>query len=97
MGFGAGLVAPAMNAAILASVPPQLSGIGAGVLNASRQIGTALGVAIFASQFHGDAKASAVRVSLLWAGLVYLAALGLASRATSPAPAAALYPQEAIH
>ncbi|HEX4383060.1 MAG TPA: MFS transporter, partial [Myxococcales bacterium] len=30
MGIGAGLVAPAMNAAILASVPPQLSGIGAG-------------------------------------------------------------------
>jgi DHA2 family methylenomycin A resistance protein-like MFS transporter len=97
MGFGAGLVAPAMNAAILASVPPSLSGIGAGVLNASRQIGTALGVAIFASQFHGEAKASAVRVSLFWAGAVYVAALALAARASSPAPSPALYPQEAVH
>jgi len=97
MGFGAGLVAPSMNAAILASVPPSLSGIGAGVLNASRQIGTALGVAVFASQFHGDAKASAVRGSLLWAGALYLAALALAARASSPATSQARYPQEAVH
>jgi len=93
MGFGAGLVAPAMNAAMLASVPPSLSGIGAGVLNASRQIGTALGVALFASLFHGEGKAEAVRISLIWAGVVYLAALALAARASGPAvlgaPAAA--------
>ena len=98
MGIGAGLVAPAMNAAILASVPPQLSGIGAGVLNASRQIGTALGVALFASLFHGTAQASAVRVSLVWAGAAYLAALLLAARAGAPARAAVVsYPQEAVH
>ncbi|HEX4384011.1 MAG TPA: hypothetical protein VH083_13725, partial [Myxococcales bacterium] len=71
---------------------------GAGVLNASRQIGTALGVALFASQFHGEAQASAVRTSLLWAGAVYLAALVLAARSGAPAPAAAAaFPQEAIH
>ena len=81
MGIGAGLVAPAMNAAILASVPASLSGIGAGVLNASRQIGTALGVALFASLFHSAGKAEAVRTSLLWAGGAYLAALLLAARA----------------
>lgn len=85
MGIGAGLVAPSMNAAILASVPPSLSGIGAGVLNASRQVGTALGVAIFASLFHDEGKAAAVRVSLFWAAAVYLAALALAARATKPA------------
>jgi DHA2 family methylenomycin A resistance protein-like MFS transporter len=99
MGIGAGLVAPAMNAAILASVPPQLSGIGAGVLNASRQIGTALGVALFASLFHGEAQASAVRVSLLWAGAAYLGALVLAARAGAPVrgPVPAYQPQEAVH
>lgn len=64
MGVGAGLVAPSMNAAILASVPASLSGIGAGVLNASRQVGTALGVALFASLFHDEGKAAAVRLSL---------------------------------
>jgi DHA2 family methylenomycin A resistance protein-like MFS transporter len=93
MGIGAGFVAPAMNAAILASVPASLSGIGAGVLNASRQVGTALGVAVFASLFHDD-KAAAVRLSLFWAGAVYLAALALAARAgkraSSRLPAASL-------
>jgi DHA2 family methylenomycin A resistance protein-like MFS transporter len=84
MGVGAGLVAPSMNAAILASVPPNLSGIGAGVLNASRQVGTALGVAVFASLFHGQDQAAAVRVSLLWAGVAYLVALALAARAARP-------------
>jgi DHA2 family methylenomycin A resistance protein-like MFS transporter len=83
MGIGAGLVAPAMNAAILASVPPALSGIGAGVLNASRQVGTALGVAVFASQFHGEAKAAAARGSWAWAGGVYLLALLVAARASA--------------
>jgi hypothetical protein len=72
-----------MNAAILASVPPALSGIGAGVLNASRQVGTALGVAVFASQFHGEAKAAAARGSWAWAGGVYLLALLVAARASA--------------
>ncbi len=85
MGVGAGLVAPSMNAAILASVPASLSGIGAGVLNASRQVGTALGVAVFASLFHGASQAGAVRESLAWAGAAYLAALALATRASKPA------------
>ena len=84
MGVGAGLVAPSMNAAILASVPASLSGIGAGVLNASRQVGTALGVALFASLFHDEGKAAAVRLSLYSAGAVYLVALALAARATRP-------------
>jgi len=86
MGIGAGLVAPSMNAAILASVPPSLSGIGAGVLNASRQVGTALGVALFASLFHDHGKAMATRVSLAWAGAAYLVALVLAARAAKPLP-----------
>jgi len=89
IGTGAGLVAPSMNAAILASVPPALSGIGAGVLNASRQVGTALGVAVFASLFHSSAPMTAVRTSLVSAGVLYLVALGLSLRAHGHAPAAA--------
>jgi DHA2 family methylenomycin A resistance protein-like MFS transporter len=81
IGTGAGLVAPSMNAAILASVPAALSGIGAGVLNASRQVGTALGVAVFASLFHTSAPMTAVRTSLLSAGVLYLLAFALSLRA----------------
>ena len=85
MGVGAGLVAPSMNAAILASVPASLSGIGAGVLNASRQVGTAVGVAIFASFFHADGTATGVRLSMFAAAAAYLVALALATRASKPA------------
>jgi DHA2 family methylenomycin A resistance protein-like MFS transporter len=75
LGLGAGLVAPPMNAAILASVEPQLAGIGSGVLNAARQIGTALGVAVFASLFVGGRDPlHAVQLSMLGAGVLYLAA-----------------------
>lgn len=85
MGVGAGLVAPSMNAAMLASVPSSLSGIGAGVLNASRQIGTAVGVAVFASFFHDGTAAAAVRLSMISALAAYLGALALAARARKPA------------
>ena len=75
VGFGAALVAPPMNAAILASVEPGLAGIGSGVLNASRQIGTALGVAVFASLFvPGRAPLHAVQLAMLGAGVLYVAA-----------------------
>jgi DHA2 family methylenomycin A resistance protein-like MFS transporter len=93
-GFGAGLVAPSMNVAILASVPASLSGIGAGVLNASRQIGTALGVAIFASQLHVVDKVSAVRGALLWAGAAYLLAMVLSVRASATTSSATISADE---
>jgi hypothetical protein len=76
-----------MNAAILASVPSALAGIGGAVLNTSRQVGTALGIAVFASSFHGRPAAEAVHLSLGCAALLYLCALALASRAPAPAPA----------
>ena len=84
-GLGAALVAPSMNAAILASVPSSLAGIGGAVLNTSRQVGTALGIAVFASSFHGRPAAEAVRLSLGCAAVLYLCALALASRAPAPA------------
>src|SRR5262249_30270995 len=89
MGVGGGLVAPTANAAILASVPPSLSGIGAGVLNVSRQVGTAFGVAGFASLFHGANEAAAVRESLASAGAAYLVAFAAAALAPRPAAQAA--------
>lgn len=75
IGFGAALVAPPMNAAILASVEPALAGIAGGVLNASRQIGTALGVAVFASLFVADrAPVHAVQLAMMGGGALYLIA-----------------------
>jgi len=81
LGLGAGLVATPMNAAILASVPPSHAGIGSGVLNASRQIGTALGVAVFASFFHSGTALGAVHLAMVCAGCLYLSSLGIVALA----------------
>jgi DHA2 family methylenomycin A resistance protein-like MFS transporter len=80
-GLGAGLVAPPMNAAILESVPSSHAGMGSGVLNASRQIGTALGVAVFASFFHAGSALAAVHVAMTCAGALYLGSLAVMSMA----------------
>ena len=81
IGMGAGLVATPMNAAILASVPPTHAGMGSGVLNASRQIGTALGVAVFASFFHKGPALGAVHLAMASAGCLYLASFAVVALA----------------
>ncbi len=45
-GFGMAIAMPAATAAAIAAVPPQRAGIAAGVINAARQLGSVLGVAI---------------------------------------------------
>jgi MFS transporter, DHA2 family, methylenomycin A resistance protein len=49
VGIGFGLMVPAGSAAAMAEVPPGFSGIGSGLFNASRQIGTSMGLAILGS------------------------------------------------
>ncbi|MBV9819871.1 MAG: MFS transporter [Solirubrobacterales bacterium] len=47
LGFGIGLIVPAMTAAVLASVDRSRSGIASGTLNSARQSGSVIGVALF--------------------------------------------------
>jgi MFS family permease len=49
VGFGFGLVVPAVSSAAMSAVPPAHTGVGSGVLNASRQLGAALGLAVLGS------------------------------------------------
>jgi predicted MFS family arabinose efflux permease len=49
VGIGFGLMVPAGSAAAMAEVRPGFSGIGSGLFNASRQIGTSMGLAILGS------------------------------------------------
>ncbi|MFJ2742844.1 MFS transporter [Streptomyces sp. NPDC087440] len=46
-GIGVGLVSPALAGAALASVPPRNAGMAGGAVNTFRQLGYALGVAVF--------------------------------------------------
>ncbi|MEU1408285.1 MFS transporter [Streptomyces sp. NPDC005728] len=74
IGAGGSLAVPAVTALLLDRVPAERAGIASGVLNASRQVGGALAVAVFgaliaqhAGFFHG------LRVSLLTAAVLVLA------------------------
>lgn len=47
VGFAAGIITPAATSALMSVVDPAKAGVAAGTLNASRQTGSAFGVAIF--------------------------------------------------
>ena len=49
VGFGFGLVVPSVSSAAMSAVPPAHTGVGSGVLNAARQLGAALGLAVLGS------------------------------------------------
>lgn len=75
--YGLGLVVPPLTSTLLGSVEKSRSGIAAGVLNATRQTGSVLGVALFGSLVGRDnaliagAHASLViSVAVLLAGAV---------------------------
>ncbi|HLH12607.1 MAG TPA: MFS transporter [Methylovirgula sp.] len=57
MPTGMGLGVPAMTTSVLASVDKAQSGVASGVLNAARQAGGAIGVALFGALAGGDGQA----------------------------------------
>jgi DHA2 family methylenomycin A resistance protein-like MFS transporter len=57
VGGGLGLLVPPLTSTLLGSVDKSRSGIAAGVLNATRQTGSVLGVALFGSLVGGGANA----------------------------------------
>ena len=77
MSAGLGLLVPPLTSTLLGSVEPSRSGIAAGVLNATRQTGSVLGVALFGSL----AGQSSAFISGLHASLLISAGLLLAAGA----------------
>lgn len=66
IGGGLGLLVPPLTSTLLGSVEKQRSGIAAGVLNATRQTGSVLGVALFGSLAgQADAMLAGAHASLL--------------------------------
>lgn len=64
IGFGLGTIAPIITATVLGGVPPTGSGIAAGSLNAARQTGSVIGVALFGSLAATPDPASGLRHTL---------------------------------
>ncbi|GAB2658287.1 MFS transporter [Kribbella swartbergensis] len=82
IGAGAGLVAPAATTMMLNGVPPDRSGLGAGLLNASRQFGSGAAPAIFGALLTTNAG---FRLSVGLAAVVVAVSLSLTG---VPRPAA---------
>ena len=83
IGTGTAMAVPAITATAMAGVPLQSGGIASGVLNATRQVGGALGIALFGSMYgaYGDAAAT-LRVASVVAALaaILVAALVIGLR-----------------
>lgn len=82
IGAGMSTTMPAMTVAVIEAAPRERAGLAAGILNASRQAGGALGVAIlgaFAGQLAtaGGAEASGMHIAMLIAAATFVIALAL--------------------
>ena len=83
-GLGGPLVMPPMTAVLLNSVPGHRAGTASGIFNTSRQVGGALAVAVFGALLASRAGfLTGLRVSLLIAGGIALAAATVSTRLTS--------------
>src|SRR6202012_4587999 len=65
IGAGLGLLVPPLTSTLLASVEKSRSGIAAGVLNATRQTGSVLGVAVFGALIGGSAFITGAHAALV--------------------------------
>jgi DHA2 family methylenomycin A resistance protein-like MFS transporter len=86
IGLAASLITPATTAALMGCVDAKRAGIAAGVLNAARQSGAALGVALSGALIATRPSiADAMRSVLLIAAMMSVAAAGVWWRASAPA------------
>lgn len=89
-GFGMAFTMPAATNAIIGAAPAERAGIASGVLNASRQAGGAIGVALLGTLVRSGAFIPGLRTAMLVAGGAFflaaaVAALTVERRVGSPA------------
>ena len=84
MGVGASLAMPAMTHAAIDHTPKERAGIGSAVLNASRQVGGVVGIALLGALISSHARRGAtahfmvgLHQGLALAGVLFLAGSGL--------------------
>jgi EmrB/QacA subfamily drug resistance transporter len=70
IGVGMGLAMPTLSAASMASLPPQVRGVGSGALNTMRQVGFTVGVALLVAVFTHTVAENARQATRQAAGLI---------------------------
>lgn len=85
-GLGGGFAVPAVTAGVMGSAPTALAGIASAALNAGRQIGGVLGVAVLGgvATASGHVEASAMHAALAAAGIALLVATAIAFALPGP-------------
>ena len=86
-GVAGGLVVPGLNIVVAISAPPDLVGVGTAVLNASRQVGGVLGIAILGAIIGAGTSMSSVHAALLLGASASFAALVVAVTLVRSGPA----------
>jgi DHA2 family methylenomycin A resistance protein-like MFS transporter len=86
-GISGGLAVPGLNIVVAVSTPPDLIGVGTGALNASRQIGGVLGIAILGAVIGDATQTSSVHLAMLLGSLASFAAFGIALAFVRSGPA----------
>lgn len=79
VGIGGGAVVPAMSSAVLEAVSPEYAGVASAELNTARQVGGAVGVALFGTLVAG-AFVHGLRVSLVLAAVALLVSSSVTAR-----------------
>ncbi len=89
VGVGLGLFTPPNNAAIMSSAPREQSGVASGVLNMTRGMGTALGLAITGLVFAlagGESSVASVVARAFTVTIIFLASVAVVAGLLSHAP-----------
>jgi MFS transporter, DHA2 family, methylenomycin A resistance protein len=79
IGIGGGAVVPAMTSAVMEAVDPRFAGVASAQFNTARQVGGAVGVALFGTLVIGDFLAG-LRVSLITAAVALIVTATIAAR-----------------
>jgi MFS transporter, DHA2 family, methylenomycin A resistance protein len=81
MGVSMGTIMPAMTAGVLISAAPENSGLASGLLNAMRQVGGTVGVALLGTTMYAFAPRVGLACALGFTTLILLVAAGVSQRA----------------
>jgi DHA2 family methylenomycin A resistance protein-like MFS transporter len=84
-GFGMALTMPAATAAVIEAAPAERAGIASGVLNAARQAGGAIGVALLGTLIAGSSLVSGLHLAMASAAVAFALAAAVTAAAVRPA------------
>lgn len=79
-GLGAGILGPSCNGAAMAAIDRQFAGVASGVLNTSRQIGMAIGIACLGALLATFGFTAGLRLAAILVALGFAIIVGLSAR-----------------